>query len=79
MRGVWQVEAGRDGPKRLTSVAHCVAEHVAAEPVAVVLPDDPEAELVAFGRELRSEGLSYRQLEEAGFFLVVAGIEIKYF
>ena len=31
---------------------------VPAEPVAVVLPDDPEAELVAFGRELRSEGLS---------------------
>ena len=28
---------------------------------------------------LRSEGLSYRQLEEAGFYLVVAGIEVKYF
>lgn len=27
---------------------------------------------------LRSQGLSYRELEEAGFFLVVAGIEIQY-
>lgn len=27
---------------------------------------------------LRSQGLSYRQLEEEGFYLVVAGIEIKY-
>lgn len=29
-----------------------------AEPTVVALPDDPEAELVAFGRELRREGLS---------------------
>ena len=28
---------------------------------------------------LRSQGLSYRQLEEEGFYLVVAGLEIKYF
>ena len=28
---------------------------------------------------LRSEGLSYRQLEDAGFYLVVAGMEIKYY
>ncbi len=28
-----------------------------AEPAAIALPDDPEGELVAFGRELRNEGM----------------------